>query len=310
MKKIMATCCLVLITGWLFAQDETIKGMQAESKRTVSKDPNDTTKKTWKTGGLFGIDFGQTSLTNWAAGGDNLSLNLNSLLSLYAFYKKEKHTWDNTLDLGLGYVKTTSLSTRKSNDKIDLYSKYGYQIAPKWYVSGLLNFRSQFTVGYEYPTSDTKQKISNFLSPANILLSPGIDYRPKDYFTIFISPITARWIVVTDADLSAKGAYGVDSGKHVRSEIGAFLTVNYMHDIMKNVTYKGRLDLFSNYKKNPQNVDLYMTNLVVMKINKFLSATVALDLIYDDDTRIFGPNENGARLQIRENVGVGLALKF
>lgn len=310
MKKIMFACSLMLITGWLFAQDQTIKGLQTESGRVIAKNPNDTTKKIWKTGGLFALTFGQTSLSNWAAGGDNLTLNLNSILSLYAFYKKGRHTWDNTLDLGLGYVKTTSLGTRKSNDKIDLYSKYGYEIAPKWYLSGLFNFRSQFTAGYDYPTDSTKDKISNFMSPANILLSAGIDYRPKDYFTIFVSPITSRWIVVTDDDLSARGAYGVDTGKHVRNEIGAFVTINYLHDIMKNVTYKARLDLFSNYRHNPQNVDLYMTNLLAMKVNKFLTANFALDLVYDDDTRIFGPNKNGARLQVRENVGVGLALKF
>lgn len=310
MKKAMLACSLVLMTGWLFAQDQTIKGLQTESNRAITKDPNDTIPKTWKVGGIFSLAFGQTSLSNWAAGGDELSINFNSILSLYGYYKKGRHTWDNTLDLGLGYVKTTSLGMRKSNDKIDLYSKYGYELHKKWYLSGLVNFRSQFTAGYNYPNDTTAEKISNFMSPGYLLLSAGIDFRPTDYFSIFVSPLTSRWTFVTDADLSAKGAYGVDTGKHVRNEIGAFATLNYMHEIMKNVVYKSRLDLFSNYQHNPQNVDVYFTNLLALKVNKWLTASVALDIIYDDDVRVFGPEQNSPRTQLRENVGIGLAIKF
>lgn len=310
MKKAMLAFSLVLMTGWLFAQDQTIKGLQTESNRAITKDPNDTIPKTWKKGGIFSFTFGQTSLSNWAAGGDDLSINFNSILSVFAYYKKGRHTWDNTLDLGLGYVKTTSLGMRKSNDKIDLYSKYGYELHKKWYLSGLVNFRTQFTAGYNYPTDTTVEKTSNFMAPGYLLVSAGIDFRPTDYFSIFVSPLTSRWTFVTDADLSAKGAYGVDTGSHVRNEIGAFATLNYMHEVMKNVVYKSRLDLFSNYQHNPQNVDVYFTNLLALKVNKWLTASVALDIIYDDDVRVFGPNHDSPRTQIRESVGVGLAVKF
>lgn len=47
--------------------------------------------------------------------------------------------------------------------------------------------------------------------------------------------------------------------------------------------YKSRLDLFSNYKSKPQNVDIYWTNIVASKVNRFLSANITLDLLYDDD---------------------------
>src|SRR5690348_18203115 len=45
--------------------------------------------------------------------------------------KKERYSWDNTLDLNYGLVNTTSLGTRKNDDRIDLLSKVGYEIAPK-----------------------------------------------------------------------------------------------------------------------------------------------------------------------------------
>ena len=101
------------------AQDETVKELKKASEKDLKKDPNDTTAKTWKKGGLYGINISQGSLSNWAAGGDDFSLSLNSVLSLFAFYKKDKHSWDNTFDFNLGYVKTTSLGSRKNDDRID-----------------------------------------------------------------------------------------------------------------------------------------------------------------------------------------------
>ncbi len=60
--------------------------------------------------------------------------------------------WDNTMDLAYGFLNTTSLGSRKSDDKIDILSKYGYDIGKNWYISGLVNFRSQFAPGYAYPS--------------------------------------------------------------------------------------------------------------------------------------------------------------
>ena len=85
-----------------------------------------------------------------------------------------------------------------------------------------------------------------------------------------------------------------------------------MKEIVKNVTYKGKLDLFSNYKRNPQNVDVFMTNLLSANIFKGISFNLGLDLIYDDDTRgaVYGSNIVGARTQFREYIGIGYLKKF
>ena len=300
---------LLLITLSAQAQDETIKKLQSDSQKEIKKDPNDTIPKTWKTGGLYNINLSQGSLKNWAAGGDNFSLAVNSVLSLYAFYKKDKHSWDNTFDFNLGYVKTTSLGDRKNDDRIDLLSKYGYAIAPKLNLSGLFNFRSQLFDGFNYD-DNTKKLSSTFLAPAYIILSPGLDWKPVKDLSIFVSPITFRWVIVNNDQLSAEGAYGVDPGKKSRSEIGAFLSANYLKELGKSVTYKGRLDLFSNYQKNPQNVDLFMSNILTFKISKVLSANYSLDLIYDDDAKLFGPNGTSPALQVKSLIGIGLLVKF
>lgn len=308
-KHGLALCMLLGLTLNSFAQDETVKKLRDDANRSVKKDPNDTTSKVWKKGGLYGINVSQGSLSNWAAGGDDFSLSVNSILSLYGFYKKDKHSWDNTLDFNLGYVRTSSLGSRKNDDRIDILSKYGYALGPKVNVAGLFNFRSQLFKGYTYP-DNVKTFSSAFLSPAYVLFSPGIDFKPNSNFSIFISPATVRWTIVKDDSLSARGLYGVDPGKYSNTEIGAFASINYFKEFNKVVTYKGRLDLFSNYKSNPQNVDLYMTNVLNVKLSKVLSMTWSVDMIYDDDVRLFGKTGEGAALQLKSLVGLGLLVKF
>ena len=134
----------------------------------------------------------------------------------------------------------------------------------------------------------TKIITSDFLSPGYVLISVGIDYKPSKDLSIFASPITSRWVIVRNDSLSAKGNYGVEPGKKSLNEIGAFVTINYIKALNKSVNYKGRLDLFSNYQRNPQNIDVFMSNLFSTKLSKVLSASWSVDLIYDDDVRLFG----------------------
>ncbi|MGZ8551612.1 MAG: DUF3078 domain-containing protein, partial [Chitinophagaceae bacterium] len=223
---------------------------------------------------------------------------------------KDKRSWDNTFDFNLGYVKTTSLGNRKNDDRFDLLSKYGYALNPKLNVAGLFNFRSQLFKGYTYDGDGTRTLSSAFLSPAYILLSPGLDFKPNAELSIFVSPVTARWTLVKDDTLSAKGLYGVDPGKHSNGEFGAFVSVNYLKEFSKAVTYKSRLDLFSNYKRKPKNVDLYFTNILNVKLSRILSLTWSVDMIYDDDVRLFGENKNNAGLQLKSLIGIGFLAKF
>lgn len=294
---------------WGSAQDKVVKDLRNASERQIKKDAADTAVRAWKKGGIYGINISQGSLSNWAAGGDDFSLSINSVLSLFAFYKKGNHSWDNTLDFNLGYVNTTSLGSRKNDDRVDILSKYGYALTSKLNAAGLFNFRSQFFKGFTY-NDDEKTLASNFLSPAYVLFSPGLDWKPVQGLSVFVSPVTVRWTIVKDDSLSAKGLYGVDPGKHLETEIGAFATINYFREFNPVVSYKGRLDLFSNYRSNPQNIDVNFTNNINVKLSKLLNLIWSVDMIYDDDVRLFGETEKGARLQLKSIVGVGLQLRF
>jgi hypothetical protein len=300
-----------LLPLFVTAQDKTIRSLQAESGSVLPKVPApDTSKRPWKTGGMYRLNLGQGSLSNWAGGGDDFSLNINTTLNLYASHKGRNLNWDNSLDLALGMLKTTSLGTRKNDDRIDLVSKYNYSLSRKATIGTLVNLRTQFFNGYSYSATAPKVYASGFMSPGYALTSLGLDYKPKKELSLFMSPLTSRWVIVQDDSLALKAAYGVDTGKNVINQLGAFATLNYQKELVKNLTYKSRLDMFSNYKKNPWNVDIYMTNILAVKIFKMLSFNWSFDVIYDDDTRIFGDEKDAPALQLKSIIGAGFQMKI
>lgn len=305
MKKWILWMLLLFSISASNAQDIVVNKLRSETSRTIKKD-SDTSRWTWKKGGLLSANLAQGSLSNWAAGGDNFSLAVSSYFNFFYFYRKGNHNWDNNFDMNLGFVQTTSLGGRKNDDRFDFLSKYGYKIdsSGKLFLSSLFNFRSQLFDGYTF-SGGVPTFSSSLLSPAYIILSIGADYKPSDKLSIFISPLTSRWTVVANNTLASVGKYGVPAGKTSINEIGTFATVNYNNTIAKNITYKGRLDIFSNYNYRAQNIDFFMTNLFSFKINKFFSATYSLDLIYDDDVRLFGPNKSSPGLQTKSLIGIG-----
>jgi hypothetical protein len=270
----------------------------------------------WRTGGVFSLNMAQSSFTNWAAGGQN-SLSFNGLINLTASYKKNKSAWDNALILGYGqmFIKGGTPDLTKTDDRIDFQSKYGIKASEKWYYSALISFKTQMAPGYNYP--NTENKISDFLAPAYLIFSLGMDYKPKPEFSAFLSPLTSKNTIVNDQVLSDAGAFGVEPGKKFRGEMGAYANLVYKKDeILKNVNFATRLELFSNYLHNPQNVDVSWETFLILKVNKFLSATVNTLLVYDDDVLIKvgegteGEPIMGKRTQFKEVIGVGFTYKF
>ncbi|MEO6288378.1 MAG: DUF3078 domain-containing protein [Ginsengibacter sp.] len=311
MRKVCALALLFIMFNYANAQDGTVKDLKKDADKTLKKDPNDTIPRIWRTGGVFNLNVNQGSLSNWSAGGEKFSFSLNSYLNLYGFYKKDKHSWDNSLDLAYGMVKTTSLGERKASDRIDLLSKYGYAIGKKVNVAALFNLRSQFANGYAYSKTaaglDSASLTSKTFAPAYVLLSLGLDWKPNNDFSLFVSPLTERWIFVSDPFIGS--LYGLDPGKKSKNELGAFLSANYIKKFGSNFTFKTRLDLFSNYKDEPQNVDIFWTNVLTAKLTKYINFSLNVDMIYDDDTENVTPGK-GPAPQWLQLMGIGFAYTF
>ncbi|MFN8242807.1 MAG: DUF3078 domain-containing protein [Ferruginibacter sp.] len=297
MKKIISAGLLSLISiAAVQAQDGTVKDMKA----TASKEVKSNEKDGWKRGGIFSLNINQGTLSNWAAGGEQNTLGINALFNYGINFRKGKNTWDNYFDLAIGFQNATSFGRfRKTDDRIDITTKYGRQLTKKLYYGLLVNFNSQSMPGYDYTTTPNT-KISNFLTPGKLLLSPGFDFRPNSDFSLFVSPATVRWIFKSDKSFYALNKFGVDSAKKSYTEIGAYLTAKYTKAFTRWATYTGRLDLFSNYRHNPGNVDVLFNNLLTMKFNKWLATNLSVDILYDDDIL--------KKTQLKEILGIGITI--
>lgn len=276
----------------------------------------------WKKGGVFAINLSQTSLTNWSAGGEN-SFAVSGIFSGFANYKRNNSVWTNSLDLGYGLVRQGNTGYRKTDDKFDFLSKYGYEAFKNVYYAVLLDFKTQMAPGYNYP--DVTNKISDLFSPAYLVIALGMDYKPGNHLSAFIAPLTAKFTFVTDQKLSDAGAFGVTPGKKSLSEFGGYIRAiytknNFKNEFLKNVSFTSKVDLFSDYIKNPQNIVVNWETLIALKVNKYISANFNTQLIYDDKILIpsdrngdgiIGPGEGvRSKIQFKEILGVGFSYNF
>ncbi len=301
-------------------QDTDRKALRDKPAATIDS------AKVWTTGGVFQLNFTQVQLVNWAAGGLS-SMSGIAQVNAFANKRKGRIAWDNSIALAYGLLAQDGTRTFKSDDRFELNSRYGYQMKGPWYASAMLQFRSQFTEGFD-AKNDTV-KISNLLAPGYLLFGLGVDYKPNKKLSVYVSPITAKITFVMDQDLADAGNFGVDpavfdttggvirkvtAGENTLFQLGAFLNPTYQTDVAKNIGFMTRLDLFSNYLKEPSNIDVNWEMLWTFKVNSWFAATLNTMLIYDHDINIArtedGVAKFGPTTQFRETLGVGLNFKF
>lgn len=310
----------------LFAGVISFGAIAQSSSRKISKKRTHSASTSWKHGALLSISASQGSSKYWAPGSQEFSLAVNGYASLFANSKWGKNTWDNSLDASFGLFNATDLGVRKNDDRVDFRSHYGYKVGKNFNIGALFNFRSQFTDGYDY-SDGQKRRISDFFAPAYFALGPGAEYKPSDNLSIFVSPAAGRLVVFTNrpysyqyqggiepdggVEIPLSSKYGVDPGREVDPQFGTFVSVNINREICKNVSLRTRADFFADYlDQRPDNIDIFWTNAIVMKVNKFLQVTYNFDVNYDDDIRLFGPQKNATRFQFRSMLGVGIAARF
>lgn len=255
-------------------------------------------KPNWTKKGVITFLVNQSSFENWIAGGIS---NVSGTLGLnYDFnYQKNDWTWENKLIANFGLTKIKNQDTQKSSDLLEWNSVVGKKAKGYWYYSMFLNFKTQFADDLDKDTKGPTQ----FLSPGYFQFGPGMLWKKSDNFKVNIAPATSRLIVVDKNLTEPNEAYfGVEEGKTTRYELGASIGAYYKFNVMENISMENILNLYSNYLEDPQNVDLDYTMNMIMKINKFISANLSYQTIYDD---------NAFRgLQTRQVFGIGINYIF
>lgn len=316
MKKVLLTVVAMTLAIASFAQEEKTEG--------------------WSHKGNFGLNFGQSTYTNWAAGGQN-SVNGQGIFNYEIHYLKGNFKWDNNLNLALGYtIFDFHKKPIKTDDKIEFTSLAGLKATEHLNYSAELAFRSQFANGYDYAV-DSTHYISKFLAPAYITLGVGMEWVPNKHFSLYFSPLTGRITIVNDQKLADVGAFGVNEldkndttshvkGDKVRYEFGARAVAKFQYPLAKNIEFSSKLELFSNYlprhyeingelvlKSRPYLIDVDWQNMLVLKVNDWLNCNLTTHLIYDYDIPFYdeaGTRIEGSKVQFKEVLAIGFMINL
>lgn len=288
---------------------------------------------TWKFSGTTGLKLNQASFTNWSAGGTN-SVSFSGFAKLYADHKKDKFSWKNNLNLMYGMVKEKGKSLTKNEDLIDFTTILGRDIAKHWSFTGMVNFKTQFSNGFDkdYDTI----RISTFMAPGYLTVSPAFRYQPVEWFSLYMSPITMKMTFVLDEELADLGSFGVKAaeydtlgniithGEKTLLYLGPFIEAYLKKDIAKNLNWESKLNILYTFL-NRDNLEAYdadinWENFVNYQFAKFFSVSLFVHLAYlPGQTEIIFETIDGVvmpkavpnrKIQIKETLGVGLTYTF
>ncbi len=279
------------------------QGIQAQESDTV----------TIKREGSWGVNFANVGLSNWAAGGEN-SIALGTVFNTKVTRLQGKSQWVNQVDFALGGAKVGEQGFRKTDDAVILISRYTSEINDKlgWGFGGI--FRTQLLEGNTFANdamgNEVATKISNFMAPGYLTINLGLDYEPNEIFQMSFSPASGKFTSVSDDELAAAGAFGVDPGSNSRAEFGTNLLASLDIPIMENINFQSTLNFFTSYSTFGE-IDTNWETLLVMKVNKWFNATFGTQLIYDKDILIdTGDGVPTDAVQFKHVLNFGLNFKL
>ncbi|WP_405608843.1 DUF3078 domain-containing protein [Polaribacter sp. Asnod1-A03] len=267
----------------------------AQNTKTKAKEELPTPK--WSILGKFSFLFNQSSFSNWASGGQN-TIASNISVNYDFNYKKDNVNWDNILKTGYGISHVSNSGLQKTDDRFELNSLFGYSTSKYWFLSFLTNFKTQYSDGFNY-SSDPKELVSEFFSPAYLTFGPGMLWKKSDKLNVNIAPATARYIFVSE---QFSGDFGVEEGKTISLGLGFNLSGLYKFTLMENIEMENTLTMYSDYLANVGNIDIdYQTN-INFKVNESIKMQMTFQTIIDDNS--------SSKVQFRELFGLGVNYNF
>lgn len=282
----------------------------------------------WRYRSESAFALSQTALTNWVKGGEN---SITSLIDItgYGDYKNPelKLSSNNYIRLKMGFLKTGSEDIRKNVDLLETNSKLNHKAFGKFDFSAIMLFKTQLAPGRNYTkdgnNAETSTLVSKFMSPAVLIIGLGLDYKPNKTTSINFSPLSYKGTFVLDTIHIDPKTYGIPKGRKSLNEPGASFMITNDFRPVKNILITNRLQLFTNYIKNPQNIDVDWEMISQFSLNWFTDIRFNTHLIFDDDTKtteldkdkhpVLNPDGTPkltARTQFKEMLGLSLVFRF
>jgi len=277
----------------------------------------------WKFRKESSFIFSQASLTNWVKGGDN-SISTSMDVTCYADYIDIplKLSSNNFIRMNLGFLKSSGIPLRKNIDLLETNSKLDHEAFGKFDFSAILLFKTQVAPGYDF-SSEPSVMVSKFMNPAVLTIGFGLDYQPNKTTSLNFSPLSYKGTFITDTAHIDQTKYGIPKNRKSLNEPGVSFMITNEWKPLKTVSVINRLQLFTNYIHNPQNVDVDWEMIGVANLNWFTDVRLDTHLIYDDDTKTpeldknkkpvllpDGTVKKTARIQFKEIIGISFVLRF
>ncbi len=261
----------------------------------------------WRMDGLVQAQVAQSYISkNWYQGGNELNLNVLSILKGNINYSKNNLIWENLGEWRTGFANTPSDTLRKFNVNDDLfriYSKLGYQIAKNLYISSSVDFKT--TVWNMWKPNTSKRKTA-FCTPIRFNLDLGLDYKPVENLSIVLAPASYKMVYALQTDASILVTdYGIKKkDENILNDIGSSLRIKYKYMPLREIELETEFYLYTNYEK----VEIDWQTTCNFIINRFLTARVSLHPRFDNTYIASGEKE--AKLQFKELLSVGFSHTF
>ena len=267
---------------------------EAEPVQVVVEKP-----KFWKYKGDGYLQVMQNYVSdNWYKGGESNQAAVGSITLEANYDNKSKWKWDNKLEMKLGFQTSPSDTVNKfktNEDLIRYTGKVGLQAANRWYYTLQMLAYTQFYHGLK---SNNTKVFSDFMSPFNLSVGLGMDYKVEAFNkkltgTINISPLAVNYKYVGRSSFRKKNdptveefdwfpsRYGIDQDKHHKTDFGSQFTASLTWVINDVLTWKTRLYGFTSYHR----AEMEWENTFTLKVSKFISANLFLFPRFDDSNK-------------------------
>lgn len=243
---------------------------------------------------------------NWHKGGESNYSAVGSTIFQLNYNDKDKITFDNKLEMKLGFQTSRSDTVHKfkpNNDLLRYTGKLGIQAHKKWYYTLQVLAYTQFTRGLK---SNDEKVYSDFMSPFDLNVGLGMEYKVEALNkrltgSLNFSPLSYNMRYVDRLALAT--SYGLDEGKHTLHDFGSQLTIDLEWKIAEQISWKTRLYGYTSYKR----ALVEWENLFTLQVSKYISANLFLYPRFDDSGKRDG---DMGYFQFQEYSSLGLSYTF
>ncbi len=262
----------------------------------------------WRKDALIQLQLAQSYISkNWYQGGNELNLNVLSIARGNINYSHNNLLWENMGEWRSGFANTPGDTLRMFNindDQFRIYSKFGYQIAKKLYVSASADFRTSIWNTWKANTNNRK---TAFGTPTRFNFDLGLDYKPVADLSIIVAPASYKMIhaLQTDSTILVTD-YGLPAGTDILNDIGSSIRVKWKWVPLREIVLE--TELYMNYTYLQRTFEFDWQTSCNFVINRFLTTRLTLHPRFNN--REIAAGDTKPKLQFKELLSVGFSHTF